>query len=268
MLVPPTLMACLVLGVALASRTLLHLLRVKGYGLRDRGRRRVLAIGSAEQAGHALALLWQTHYGLGRKGIVEATAVGPDATALHTRLRRERTDELVFCAADIPAARIIHWMEVLQRTRVQFKIAQPGGAVIGPNSAESLGDLLVLERHGIQSAAARRVKRTTDVAISLVLLATAPLSVWFVENGTGMLRNALAVLLGRCSWVGYSAPRGQRRLPPLAPAVVGTVAAWRGAVNDRVAGRLDLLYAKDHRVGFDLRCVLRSFRRLGGPVRG
>ena len=74
------------------------------------------------------------------------------------------------------------------------RMGQPGGAVIGPNSAESLGDLLVLERHGIQSAAARRVKRTTDIAISLVLLATAPLSVWFVENGTGMLRNALVLL--------------------------------------------------------------------------
>ncbi|MEZ4760767.1 MAG: glycosyltransferase family 2 protein [Flavobacteriales bacterium] len=268
MLVPPLLETGIMLAVAFLTRGLLHLLRVKGYGLRDRGKRRVLAVGSEEQARKALALLWQTHYGLGRQTIVGPEDVSLDASNLRARARRERIDELVFCAADLSAARIIQWMERLKRSRAQIKIAQPGGTIIGPNSAESLGDLLVLERHGIHSAAARRMKRTTDLAVAVLLLISAPLTIWLVKDRAGLIRNAVGVLLGRYTWVGYAGNPVQRRLPVLAPAVLGNLAAWPATSTRVSADRMDLLYAKDYRPSFDVRCVVRSFRSLGDPARG
>ncbi len=262
------LFAGMLLVAGLLARLLLHFLRIKPYSLRTLDRKRVLSIGSAEENRHALALLWQTHFGLGRQKQMTAAEVNTSQgqEAIRKKVRKHGIDEVVFCAKDLKWGRIIELMEQLKRTGAMFKIAQPGSEfVIGPSSIESLQDLLIMEEHAVSSSAARRRKRILDVALSVLFLVVSPVLIWTRHDRAGFLKNIGHVLLGRASWVGYfpQADKGVR-LPRLRPGVLDPVRADGLAPTPSTVQRMNLTYAKDYRVGWDLRLIRKAFGQLGG----
>ncbi|HEY0976330.1 MAG TPA: glycosyltransferase family 2 protein, partial [Flavobacteriales bacterium] len=256
----------------LASRLLLRWARISPFAPADEGTKRILAIGGEEAARKALDLLWQTHFGLAERRHMDAssTAGTQGLAALRKNIERHRIDEVVFCADDLPWARIIELMAALRDTGVEFKITRPGtGAIIGPSSIESLDDLLFLERHAISSVTAKRRKRLLDLGAALLLLTTLPIGIWMVRNKGGFVRNIMRVLLGLNTWVGYAPvpssflPRGHK-LPPMRPGIVDPVRMRYPQASPLMALRMDLLYAKDYRSCDDLRAMFRSRTLLGG----
>lgn len=251
----------------LAVRLTLHLARIKPFSLRAFDRKRVLSIGSREENRHALALLWQTHFGLGRQERMDVEEASlPDAGERIRRIvRRQDLDEVVFCAKDLAWGRIIALMEELKDTHAIFKIAQPAcELIIGPSTIESLQDLMVLEEHAVNSARGRRRKRLADIALALFFLVTLPIGILFVADRGGFVRNLFLVLKGERSWVGYS-PNADRalRLPKLRPGVLDPVRADGLQPLPLTVQRVNIEYAKDYRVLEDLRRVLGNFRMLG-----
>lgn len=255
-----------IFGIApMAVRLFLHALGLRGYSLRDRKRQRILAIGSLEETKHALALLWQTHFGLGRQKQVEASMANmPEADKeLRRRIRKHGIDEVVFCAKDLKWGRIIELMEQLRRTGAMFKIAQPAREfIIGPSSIESIHDLNILEEHAVSSSAARRRKRTLDIALSMLLLLLLPVTVWFVKEKTGFVRNCFGVLFGRRTWVGYH-PHGATKLPKLLQGVIDPVVARHLHPDPLTVQRVNITYAKDYRPWQDVQLVWMGFDLLG-----
>ncbi len=267
----------LVMGLLLAGaqtiaglviRSLLHIARIKPFSLRTRDRKRILAIGSEEETEHAFSLLWQTHFGLGRQK--QMTAGEANATeareVIRKKIRKHGMDEVIFCAKDLQWGRIIELMEQLKRTGVMFKIAQPAREfIIGPSSIESVQDLLIMEEHAVSSSAARRRKRILDVAVSLLLLLLLPLTIWFVRDKGGFLGNIFRVINGSASWVGYF-PKMEKgaRLPKIRPGILDPVGADQLEPVPLTVHRVNLTYAKDYRVGWDLRLIWRGFAGLGG----
>ena len=250
-----------------ATRLLLHTLRLRGYSLRSLDRKRVLSIGSTEESRHALALLWQTHFGLGRQRQMSTEDAGSDDAIrlIRKKIRKHGMDEVVFCAKDMSWARIIELMEGLKRTRAMFKIAQPAREfIIGPNSIESLLDLDIMEQHAVNSAAGRRTKRLMDLCLALLFLTTLPACIWFVRERRGFLLNTMAVLKGERSWVGYG-PGGERalRLPALKGGVLGPMTGT-AATSAAAMSKANTAYAKDYSAWHDVLLVIRSFRALGG----
>ncbi|MBK9059776.1 MAG: glycosyltransferase [Flavobacteriales bacterium] len=252
--------------IFLCIRGLLNLL-----GLRRRSstwveRARVLVAGSVVEARLALGLLWQTHYGLGREMTMDtdtANASGGVET-LRKLIRRQRLDEVVFCAKDLRMQRIIEIMEELRTTRAVFKIAQPSSEfIIGPSSTESLQDLLILRDHAVNSSASRRRRRTMDVLLSVFFLLSLPISILFVRNKSGFPRNLFMVLVGKLTWVGYASPRPDPRIPRISPGVLGISGGDGLKADRRTVQRKDLEYAKDYRVWKDLGRVAMDFARLG-----
>jgi GT2 family glycosyltransferase len=262
------LLGTAVLGLALlCSRLLLNGLRVKRYQLRDSERQRVLAIGSPEETKQAIALLWQTHFGLGRQEEISAQlAASPEAAPRIGKLiRKHDIDEVVFCAKDLSWGRIIELMEQLQRTGPVFKIAQPGHAfVIGPNSIESVHDLHVMERHALSSAEGRRTKRIVDVLLALLLALSAPFCIWAVKDKPSFLRNVARVLSGSLTWVGFHPGRHRTfKLPRLREGVIDPVTAQGLRPDPLTVDRVNISYAKDYHPWQDVRWTLRNFARLG-----
>ena len=260
--------SALVALVCAGVRLALHLLRIKPFTLRALDRKRVLSIGSEEETAHAFALLWQTHFGLGRqKQMTAAEANAPEAhEAIRKKVRKHGMDEVVFCAKDLKWGRIIELMEQLKRTGVMFKIAQPAREfIIGPSSIESVQDLLIMEEHAVHSSAARRKKRILDVTVSLLLLLLLPLVIWFVRGKVGFVGNLFRVLKGASSWVGYF-PRTEKgaRLPRIRPGILDPVRGDHLEPAPLTVHRVNLTYAKDYRVGWDLRLIWRGFAGLGG----
>ncbi|MBK6775424.1 MAG: glycosyltransferase [Flavobacteriales bacterium] len=260
--------ACAWLTMCFCSvRLALHLLGLRGYSLRDRERQRILAIGSPGETKHALALLWQTHFGLGRQEQVEASMADlPEADKeLRRRIRKNGIDEVVFCAKDLKWGRIIELMEQLRRTGAMFKIAQPAREfIIGPSSIESLQDLNILEAHAISSSAARRRKRTVDVIIALLLLVTLPVAIWFVDAKGNFIPNIIQVIRGKRSWVGYHPQGAISKLPKLVNGIIDPVMIHHLIPDPLVVQRINITYAKDYHPWQDVKLVWKGFGMLGG----
>lgn len=263
---PAAWLGLIVMG-QLAARLLLHTAGIRSYSLRKRDRQRVLAIGSPEEAGEALALLWQTHFGLGRQAQLSASeANAPDGAAIIRRKVRELgMDEVVFCARDLRWGHIIELLEKLRHTGVTFKVAQPGCSfIIGANSIESLQDLHVLEQNSVKSGTSRRGKRTLDVSFALLMLLTFPLSGPLSGSPAGLWRNIFRVLGGRATWVGYHPMKGSAKgLPVLPPAIIDAVEAQGLPARPDIIARVNIVYAKYYSLLDDLRWMLKRFRLLG-----
>lgn len=250
---------------ATIMRAVLFQLRIKGMGIRRKERERVLAIGTPAEARRTLALLWQTHFGLGRAVSVEPEAPEAAVGALRERIARERIGEVVFCAQDLGWSRIISYLEQLRRRGTEFKIAQPGVSfIIGPSSIESLQDLFVLPAYSVKDPGSQRNRRIVDLGVSLVVLLTFPLLAWIYAAPRQAARNAWEVLWGRRTWVGYAPPLPTSgRLPGLPPSVLPPVPADELPPPGLLRDRLNILYAKDQHLWHDLRTVFRSWRSLG-----
>lgn len=247
-------------------RGILHLMRIRGHGLRRKERERILAIGSPEETRQALALLWQTHYGLGRTLTVPPGSREAEPANLARLIARERFGEVVFCAKDMPWGTIISHMERLRDRGAEFKIAQPAREfIIGPSSIESLQDLFILQQHAIHDPSSRRTKRIMDVLFSTLLILLFPLLGFFIQEPLRACRNAWLVFLGRHTWIGYQQPLpSEVKLPVLPPGVLSPMDEKDRGAGQQVVDRVNILYAKDHCLRNDLGLLLRGFRSLGG----
>ncbi|MBL7983458.1 MAG: hypothetical protein JNM91_00600 [Flavobacteriales bacterium] len=99
--------------------------------------------------------------------------------------------------------------------------------------------------------------------LSLALFCTAPVTLFIVKDKPGFLKNIWQVLTGHRSWVGYfPAVDRSLRLPPIRPGILDPVRADHLEPAPLTVHRVNLTYAKDYRIGWDLRLVWRGFAQL------
>jgi hypothetical protein len=137
--------------------------------------------------------------------------------------------------------------------------------IIGTNTVDTADNVRVAGADNIASASEWRMKRLFDVAFSIVSILLFPVLAFVVNRPFGMVSNALSVLAGWRSWVGYSSNSGSPTgLPDLPEAVVhplvGSVAI--GLPEDFV-GRCDLRYAEGFSLRSELDALVRGLAHLG-----
>ena len=175
-----------------------------------------------------------------------------------------RINEVIFCARDIPAERIIGWMNRLQDKPVEFKIAPEDTlSLIGGNAIFTAEDLYTIPLQPVYQPKNRRRKRTFDIVTALLLLMFLLIDIWFVENKGAYLHNLFAVLCGRKSWVGVrssSCPEGAS----LSVGVLYPADAYPDcAFSEEMLARTEELYVRNYRVWNDVTIVARGFHQLG-----
>lgn len=260
---------------ALVGRQMLaHFIKYKDFRLNERRQKNIAIVGSGPESRRVRQLLEAA--GVQARVIGYVNTEGPTPTAQPTEeplgelrqlsdvIRLYALDELIFCGKDLPASQIISLMLTLPpEPPVAYKILpEDSQYIIGSSSKDSPGDYYTLDiALNLYQPRQARAKRLLDVLSSAALLVLAPLLIWFQKNPAGYLRNCLAVLLGRRTWVGlrYTPGPAQARPALLSPAD----AAQSALLNDVTRRRLELLYAKDYEPETDLGVLLRSWRRLG-----
>jgi GT2 family glycosyltransferase len=242
-------------------RSTLRAIRFNGSALRRKERERILAVGSISATRKALALLWQTHYGLAFTKVVPATTAERPIGEL---IREHRIGEVVFCARDIAWGRIIQLMEELKDRKTIFKIAQPSNEfIIGPSSIESLNDLFLMEEHTLNDPAARRQKRIFDISLTLFLLVLSPILALFTSSPGRFITNCIKVLRGERSWIGYRKGAGTMPRLPIIPEGIIDPLNGENTISERATMRANILYAKDYSPLSDLVLFLKGLRRAG-----
>jgi GT2 family glycosyltransferase len=182
-------------------------------------------------------------------------------------VRINQADELVFCAASVSSQQIIRTMLQFTDTGIEFKIAPPESlSVIGSNSNDTAGELYVLHFNTLSRILNKRKKRLFDMVFSLLVLAVSPVLIFFVKHPAGLFRNLFGVLAGMTSWVGYYQSTGGEHpgLPRIRPGVLTPCDMLNHPVfSDELTGQMNLTYAKDYRIPYDLKIILNNLALLG-----
>ncbi len=290
--------ALIVLGggwavVALVGRQMLaHFIKYRDLRLSERRHKNIAIVGSGPESQRVRQLLEAAQVpariigyvsvtseapGLGKPTAVQAghsfsppfaqSALG-EIRQLADIIRLYALDELIFCGRDLPASQIISLMLSLPtEPPVAYKILPENSEyIIGSSSKDAPGDYYTLDiALRLYQPAQARTKRLLDVMMSIAALLLSPGLLWFQRNKIDFLGNCLAVLAGRCTWVGLRTLAGPATARPaiLSPA---DAAAARSAqlLNEATRRRLELLYAKDFEPSMDVGMVWRCWRRLGG----
>ena len=105
----------------------------------------------------------------------------------------------------------------------------------------------------------RRMKRSFDVLLSLLLLITAPVHLVIHRHGAAVIFAAWNVLTGHKTWVGYAS--SSLMLPVIKKGVIshmGTMSSF----SEILLEKTDRIYAKNYDWWQDALTVSRYYRRL------
>lgn len=252
-------------GVAaiLFLRWLMYLL--PGSGLADNGYRidQLLVVATETEYATINALLEKAM--LMEKPLGRVSATGKEATAvcnLDELLLLQKTipfNSLLFCEGGLPMSAIIRYVQAYSGKGIRFLFhLSQSQTLIGSINRKTAGQVISsLVDYRIAMPHLQRMKRVMDVCMALLLLLTAPLHLLIHARGSQVLKNAIAVLSGGKTWVGYGSSAAF--LPPLKPAVIAN-----GSGLPRHSLELaDKLYAKNYEWWQDMVILTRNYPKLG-----
>ncbi|MCB2221959.1 MAG: glycosyltransferase family 2 protein [Bacteroidetes bacterium] len=255
-------------------RIVLHLMRFKKYQLGVKINKRYLIAGNHDEASRVADLLRKADLNPGLIGLVSVKDPETKIDGFIGSLDQIKDiiniyniDEVIFCARDIPAQKIIDIMSEMNVSQLDFKIAPPESlSIIGSQSINTSGDAYIIELDSISKVNNRRSKRFLDILVSLFLLATFPIGLFFVKNPLGFLRNIIQVIFASKTWVGYRKTKTatDHKLPKLKKGVLNPSDVLKNkSIGTETMDRLNLLYARDYKIVNDLNVLLVGFRNLG-----
>ncbi len=232
-------------------------------------KKRFLVIGSPEETQRVNAILESTSIKPDFIGLVSSETQGEAPEGFIGNLSQVpdiieiyKITEVIFCSKDVPHQVIIDKMVDWHATNVDYKIAPEDSlSIIGSNSINTRGDLYTVDIKAIDTVANRRNKRLFDFIMSVFsIVFWLPLAL-VVKQPVQFLKNAVLVLFGRKTWVGYCSPADEaQKLPKIRKGVYNpashldkTVTADPDFVN-----QLNLLYARDYTVWKDAEIFFRS----------
>jgi O-antigen biosynthesis protein len=255
------------------SRMILHFLHISGYRINANKSKRFAVVGEGMEVHRVADLLQKALSNPGFIGLINSNKLPGDKNGFLGNISQigdiiniYKIDELIFCAKDMPAENIIDQMSALQHTQVEYKIAPPESmSIIGSNSINTAGDLYVIDINSIGKFQNKRSKRVFDAVISLALLASYPITVFITGHPVNYMLNIVKVLFGLKSITGYHpVEQHDHKLPDIRQGIIyPTDALNQQDPDQQTISRLNMLYARDYRIGNEFRLLYKGFRHLG-----
>jgi GT2 family glycosyltransferase len=179
-------------------------------------------------------------------------------------IKIHKINELIFCSKNLTAKEIISGMSKIEPQDIEFKIAQPDTTyLIGSNSIDSSGDLYILNSNNLSRPENLRSKRLVDFTIGLLFLLFLPISIWFFKNKVKLIYNLIEITFGRKSFVGYIYTENinNRQLPKIKSGILQPYNSPKNSTED-TKERLNLLYAKNFSILFDIQVIISNWKKL------
>ncbi|MFZ6052650.1 glycosyltransferase [Halocola ammonii] len=270
--------ALILIGTGLALleflivRSLLHFIGPKRYAFSRARKKRFVIVGSKSEIERVQNLLSQTQSQVGFTAFLSPEDISDEEfyngtlSQLNEVLRIYNIDEVIFCAKDVSSREIIGAMSSLDSRKTDFKIAPPESLfIIGSNSIESSADLFILDVNSVSKTVNQRNKRLLDFTLALLFIITSPLLVWWVRKKAGFFANCFSVLLGKKTWVGFFSDEASgQKLPKIKNGVLPPVSRIHPSeLNSETRQKLNLVYARDYRVGNDINVIFKNIASLG-----
>lgn len=251
------------------SRVFMHLFFGKSFSLSQTKNKNFAIVGEEEETARVEKLLRQTV-----RQIAHIYKVSPnkekksDQQGTLDQLDQvvfiNKIDEVIFCAKDCTANRIIHWMKALEGDHLDFKIAQPETFfLIGSNSIDTAGDLYLMQVNKIEDPKNKRLKRLFDWASSFLLLLLSPFLLWNYSNKKQWIKNMFSVLIGQKSMVSYqNQPNENGTLLPKIKYGILSPNDRYAETDAKLVEKRNLLYARDYNWTQDLKILKSCWGKL------
>ncbi|MBC8487299.1 MAG: glycosyltransferase [Bacteroidetes bacterium] len=171
-------------------RFIFHLFKLKNYRIGIKTNKRFVIVGNKNEAERVADLLRKADMNPGFIGFVNVKE-NHDKNAgfigtlgqIKDIINIYKIDEVIFCAKDLPAQKIIDKMSELNISQVELKIAPPESlSIIGSQSINTSGDIYIIELDSITKVNNKRSKRFLDIVISTILLIISPLAIVVMKN--------------------------------------------------------------------------------------
>lgn len=229
--------------------------------------------GEEEEAYRVYELLKQTDAPHTFKGFVSVNGAFKDADKYlgnmnHLKEICEVFDitEVIFCARDIPADKIMGWMTRMDNEQINFKIVPRNSFyIIGSNSKNTNGELYTVDlKLNIADPALAANKRVFDIIASTILIVLFPVLGWLLKKPAKAFNGLLNTIIGKKSLVGYAKADNIDVLPKIKEGLLSPLNNIPANNTDFITPeKLNFFYAKDYSVANDVNIVLRGWRSLG-----
>lgn len=251
----------------LISRIGLHFAIGKNFKLKNSQKKRFLIIGDQIECERVKEVLKNSIPNIDSIQLANAEntktewSVG-NINQLDQIVHIHKIDEIIFCAKNNSASDIIDWMTKIEGQNIDFKIAQPDSLyLIGSNSIETAGDLYVLNINTISTKNNTRLKRTLDVLVGFFAIVISPIIIWGYKNKKQFLKNMFQLLTGKRTLIGYIPSNNNSELPKIKQGIIPHTSI-RKDDNKSNIDRLNLIYVRDYKIGWDIKALLRDWKLL------
>jgi len=259
--------------VLLFNRLIIHFIQYQNFDISFQRKKRIVIAGNKDEARRVARILNLSYIKPIYTGIVSPNEISNsdeddyigNLSQLDEIIQVHKIDEIIFCAKDISAQKIIDYMTVTSSNKVDFKIAPPESLfIIGSSSVNSPGELYVIDINSISKSINLKNKRIFDIITSSVVLLISPVLVFLVEKPFGLLKNVFNVLKGNISWVGYCKINDTYQdLPNIKSGVLNPADILKITPTNRdTIKRLNMMYAKDYNIFNDLGIVIKGMKKL------
>jgi len=254
------------------SRYLLQLLFKSNFSFNEAAPKKIIIVGSEKESQRVTKILQQVYpslesiFNVAPSSKLKTNSHIGELSQLDQITFIHKINEVLFCAKDVSAHQIIHWMSALGNSDIEFKIAQPDALfIIGSNSTESSGEYYSLEIHEISKSDNKRKKRTLDLLFSLFLLLSLPVSILFFKNKKNLVVNIIDCLIGKKTYVGYNLQNTNHPLlPKLKLSILHPIS--NSSNSDELNEKINLIYARDYSVWKDIEILQKNWKQLDKKI--
>lgn len=170
--------------------------------------------------------------------------------------------EIIFCEGALALSDIIKQIQQFAKWDVRFLFHLLGSqSIIGSDRLMEASKIITpFIEYRIVEPYQKRMKRVVDIILSFLFLITAPVHLVLHKKAARLLGNAISVLNGHKTWVGYAS---SSILLPSAKKAVVTHMGTLSVFSEDLFEKADKLYAKNYDWWQDVIIVFQNYRRLG-----
>jgi GT2 family glycosyltransferase len=174
--------------------------------------------------------------------------------------------EVIFCEGTLSFQQIISALEILPKHINYRFMAKNSQCIIGSDSKATTGEIVTADGFfQLAQPYQKRMKRIVDLVTAILLLISFPYQLVRLKTGLSILHNAVTVLLGKKTWVGYIVP--EKKLPFVQTPIIthfGLPYQQQHPLNNDSLSKLDDVYAKNYEWHLDVKIIIQNYKSLGG----
>ena len=252
----------------LLNRALSNLFSGKRFTLNRSNKRRFLVVGDEDEYKRVKGIVEQNFpsidviYPLAIKESF-AGSIG-DIRQIEQIIADNNIDEVIFCAKNVAAGKIIELMTSIKKIDIDYKIAQPDAEfIIGSNSIDTGGEMYVLNLNALNNPGSLRSKRLVDVVVSTLLIIAFPIITFWFKHKKDFLANLLDVLFAKKTLVGFceNEKKNDAQLPQLKKGLLNFMDDF-DKLSPANIDKVNLIYARDYNLLKDLKLIAKHWRKL------